>query len=411
MAQGKAGERLTRAGHRVARVLRGAAGAPANMPVLYLADGDPRIDAMMDAVGAIAGGAHRFELAGLSLRDWPQTLDRTARAYATAKRPAMNALTARMKRRLYRAQYNWARAQFQAQPGAIALAWNGMTSTRYAYMAAAQDAGVARLYMERAPLPGRVTLDPAGVNWLASVPRSRGVFEDWAAQGRGRDGDGWRALRAGLVARASTRADVGQGGGADLPEGRFLFCPLQVPNDTQIRQFSGWVGSVEAQLRAMADAAQLLPDGWHLRLKEHPSSRIAFGPLLAELTARAPGRVIVDNTTDTFAQVAASAGVITVNSSVGLQAFFFDRPVLVLGQAFYGQPGLVDLVPSADAMKAFFAAPDTMGFDPLFRARFMNWLDQVYYPRVDIRPDGSAWIDPAIVAAKVAQARLAAQNP
>lgn len=405
MARRKTKQRLIRARHRVAHVVRDMAGARPERPVWYLADGDPEIDGMMEAVGRIAGGAYRFELARVRFRDYPETEALTRLAFETAKRPPSNAASAWLKRRLYRGQYNWARAQFEAQPDVIALAWNGRTSTRLAYMEAARDAGVARLYMERSPLPGRVTLDPQGINQLNAVPRERAFFEAFAAEAPAHRGEGWRAIRERLTARASSRADVGQGTGSDLPQGGFLFCPLQVPNDTQIRQFSGWVGSIEAQLQAMARAAQRLPAGWHLRIKEHPSSRIAFGPLLAELAARSEGRLIVDNSTDTFAQVAASAGVITVNSSVGLQAFFYDRPVMVLGQAFYGLPGLVNLAQSAGEMEALFADPAQLGFDPEFRAAFMNWLDQVYYPAVTQGAAGQFEIDPDITRAKIAAAR------
>jgi len=409
MSSRKTRERLTRAVRRFARIVKSSAAPRSGMPVCYLADGDPEIDAMMEAVGRIAGGARRLELAGVAWQDFPETAARSELAYATAKKPASNPVLAALKQRLYRGQYNWARTRFEANPGIIALAWNGRTSTRLAYMEAARDAGAGRLYMERAPLPGRVTLDPEGINQLASVPRDRAFYDIWAGDDPRRSGEEWREIGTRLVARASSRADVGQGAGAALPDAPFLFCPLQVPNDTQIRQFAGWVGTIEGQIRAMGRATELLPAGWHIRVKEHPSSRIALGPLLAEVAAGTGGRLVVDNTTDTFAQVAASRGVITVNSSVGLQAFFHDRPVMVLGQAFYAQPGLVDVADDEVKMRALFADPDRMGYDAGFRARFMNWLDKVYYPKVELRKDGTAWIDPEVTAAKIASARSMAR--
>jgi len=402
----KAEARLNRGLHRLSRVLRGSIATRLDVPVWYLADGDPEIDAMMEAVGRAAGGVHRLELAGIAWRNFPETAARTAEAYATAKKPASNPVLATLKRRFYQGQYNWARARFEANPGVIALAWNGRTSTRLAYMEAARDAGAGRLYMERAPFPGRVTLDPEGINQLSSVPRAREFFEAWAGADPRRTGEDWREIGTRLTARASSRADVGQAAAAGLPDAPFLFCPLQVPNDTQIRQFAGWVGSIEGQIRAMGRAAELLPAGWHIRVKEHPSSRIALGPLLAEISAGTGGRLVVDNATDTFAQVAASRGVITVNSSVGLQAFFHDRPVMVLGQAFYGQPGLVDVADSEAKMRTLFAEPDAMRFDAGFRARFMNWLDQVYYPKVEMLPDGTARLDPGVTEAKIRAAKL-----
>lgn len=384
-----------------------ATGRPADARAFYLADGDPEIDAMMSCVAAGAGPVGRIEVALVSSVSFAETSAIADRAVATAKKPSTLQTIQRMKRALYARQYNWARRFFAARPGAVAIAWNGLTSSRYAFMEGARHAGAPRLYLERAPLPGRVTLDPAGINALNSVPRDRAAFEAWAEGDPDRRGDGWRRLKDELTARASTRPDVGQGTGATLGSGPFLFCPLQVPNDTQIRQFGGWAGTVEGQIRAIAQAAALLPPGWHLRIKEHPSSRIAFTRLLADLAGASDGRLVVDNATDTFAQLAASRGVITINSSVGLQAFFFDQPVIVLGQAFYGQPGLVTVADSEAAMRAAFAAPETLTFDAGFRAVFMNYLDRVYYPEVRWQ-DGRAVIDPAQIADKLAQARALA---
>jgi capsular polysaccharide export protein len=74
---------------------------------------------------------------------------------------------------------------------------------------------------------------------------------------------------------------------------------------------------------------------------------------------------------------------VTLNSSMGLQAFFHDKPVVVLGRAFWALPDVATQVTGQVGLDAAFAAPDALTFDPAARARFMNWLDQVYYPRFD----------------------------
>ncbi len=374
--------------------------------VEYLADGNPEIDAMMAAVAALApGGMARRAFVPASLRPFPESAALADRAVDTARHPSALKAGQAAKRALYWAQYNWARRHFAENPGRIAMAWNGITSSRLAWLQGARDAGAGTLYMERSPLPGRVTLDARGVNWLNSVPRSRAAFEAWAAEDPARRGDGWRRLKAALIARPSARADVGQGQG-NLP-GRFVFCPLQVPGDTQIRQFAGWIGSVERQIAAMCSAAMALPDGWHLRIKEHPSARVTLAAELraamAQTGAGTAGKVIVDNATDTFAQVAASDAVLTINSSVGLQAFFFDRPVMVMGQAYFDQPGLTTRIGSEPQLREAFACPEAFGFDPALRAIFMNWLDREYYPAVEMQPDKSARVDPRIAAARIAE--------
>jgi capsular polysaccharide export protein len=273
------------------------------------------------------------------------------------------------------------------------VAWNGLTGSRMAFLAGARDAGARTLHVELAPLPGRITLDPAGLNAEGSVPRDPDFFRHWA---RGRDLSGWREAGAGLTARASRRADVGQGGGA-LPESPFLFCPLQVPGDSQVTLFAGWTGGMVGFVQALGRAAAHLPPGWHLRLKEHPSARVPLGPLLAPLVEG--GRVVVDNATDSFAQMAAARAVVTLNSSMGLQAFFHDRPVITLGRAFYALPGLVLAAGDQAALDALFADASALGHDTALRAAFIAWLDQVYYPRFDA---GTGRIDPQALADRLA---------
>ncbi len=366
--------------------------------IVYPAEYNDRKEAVFAALAQVDGG-RRLGIIPLSFTDYPETAARVDAALARAKRQPKGRIMRWLKRRLIRGQYNWSRAYFTRHPDHIAVAWNGLTGSRMAFMAGAKDAGAARLYAELAPFPGRITLDPAGVNAEGSVPQDPAFYRDWAGDDPSRTGDGWRALGTGMVARPSRRDDVGQGGHS-LPDTPFLFCPLQVPDDSQVRLFAGWTGGLEGFLAALGQAAQRMPDGWHLRLKEHPSAKVRLGDLIAPLVAG--GRVVLDNATDSFAQLAASRGVVTLNSSMGLQAFFHDKPVVVLGQAFWALPGVATKATSQIKLDAALADPGALSFDPKLRAAFMNWLDQCYYPAFDW-PGGTA--DMAAFAARLDAAR------
>lgn len=340
----------------------------------YRASKDAAMQAVADSMG---WPADALAVAPLSPRGFPQTAARVAEAMATAKKQPRSGFGRWAKGLLLRLQYNGARRYFLRHPGRVALAWNGMTGTRRAFLAGAQDAGAVKLHMELAPLPGRITLDPAGVNFDNSVPRHPQFFRDWLAARPGLDRAAWRELGAGMTARPSRRADVGQGAGA-LPDSPFLFCPLQVPDDSQVLLYAGWCGGLDGFLAALAQGAAALPEGWHIRLKEHPSAKVSLKERLAPMLAG--GRVVLDNDTDSFAQVAASRGVITLNSSMGLQAFFFDKPVVTLGQAFFAIPGLVDAAPDQAGFDALMARAGGLGFDADLRDAFMTWLVADYYP-------------------------------
>lgn len=373
--------------------------------IVFPAEYDARKEAVFAALARAAGGGRRLRVWPLSARGFPETRARVAEALARAKRQPRGPAGRVLKRALLALVYNGARRYFARHPGDVAVAWNGLTGMRRAFLAGARDAGAPVLHAELAPFPGRITIDPAGVNAEGSVPQSPAYFREWAAADPGRQGDGWRTLGAGMVARPSRRADVGQAGAEVLPDAPYLFCPLQVPDDSQVTLFAGWCGGMAGFLAALAEAAPHLPPGWHLRIKEHPSAKTPLGPLLAPLLAT--GRVVVDNATDSFAQVAASRGVVTLNSSMGLQSFFHDKPVVVLGRAFFALPGLLTLANGPDALRAAFAGAEGLTFDAALRGAFMGWLDAAYYPRFDW-PGGTA--DDSALAAKIADARMAVRG-
>jgi capsular polysaccharide export protein len=356
--------------------------------IVWPAEYNARKAAVFAALAQADGGGRRLPFVPLSLTDWPETAGRVATAVARAKKAPNGPVGRWAKATLIRGQYNWARDYFTRHPDHLAVAWNGLTGSRMAYLAGARDAGAAVLHAELAPFPGRVTLDPAGVNAEGSVPQDPDVYRPYTG------GDDWRRLGDGLAARPSRRADVGQVTGG-LPDAPFLFCPLQVPDDTQVQLFAGWTGGMAGFLQALADASSHLPGGWHLRVKEHPSARM---PL--DLSGLGP-RIVVDNATDSFAQLAAARGVVTLNSSMGLQAFLWDKPVMALGRAFWALPGLALAPSDQTALNAAFAAPDWT-FDAPLRGGFMTWLDRHYYPRF-AWPGGDG--DTAAFAARIAEAR------
>ena len=363
--------------------------------IIYPAEWNARKEAVFTVLAQADGGGRRLWTVPWSWRGFPETEARVAVCLARAKRQPQG-FGRWAKAWLIRLQYNGARRLFQRSPGAVAVVWNGLGGSRQAFVLAAQDAGLATLACELSPFPDRITVDPVGVNAESSV-----MTADYAGF---EAGEAWRAMGMGMTARASRRADVGQGEGR--LEGRYLFCPLQVPSDSQVTLFAGWTGGMDGFLRALGQAALHLPQGWHLRLKEHPSARQSLAAALAPLIAT--GRVVVDNATDSFAQIAGSAGVVTLNSSMGIQAFFHDKPVVVLGRAFFAQPGLVTLAQDQTTLNAAFAAADSLTYDATLRAKFMNWLDRVYYPACKF-PPGTA--DLSAMAEKLRQARKMAANP
>ncbi|MEC8629004.1 MAG: capsular biosynthesis protein [Pseudomonadota bacterium] len=379
--------------------------------IAYVAGWTAKKDTVFRALGEVAGNAVRLPFIGWSPRGFADSAVRAQACFDTAKKKPASGIGRAIKYRLIWGQYNWSRRYFTRHPDRIAVCWNGLTGSRRAFMEGARDAGAARVFAELAPFPGRITLDPVGVNYLNALPRDGMFYTEWAGDEPARIGDGWRALGSNLKSRPSRRADVGQADGADLADqGPFLFVPLQVPDDSQINLFAGWSGSVAGMLNALAEASAALPEGWYIRVKEHPSAKQAMGDALTTAIAKSNGRMRFDNKTDTFAQVAAARAVVTINSSVGLQAMFFNKPVITLGQAYFAIPGVVHPANDADALRAAFSEIEEVTFDRDLRAAFLNYLDQVYYPTLTPTGDGTAKLPESVkknvIDAAIARSRL-----
>jgi capsular polysaccharide export protein len=175
-----------------------------------------------------------------------------------------------------------------------------------------------------------------------------------------------------LVARTGVkRESLGNSGGAP-----FLFVPLQVRGDTQISVHGGWIRSVPDFIDEVARAAEYLPAGWRVVFREHPSDRVGNAAQLARLVGP---RVAVDNATDTFELVRRAEGVVTVNSSVGMQALLFGKPVLALGRANYTVPGVVATAGGAEGLAEAFAGARDWTIDSELTEAFLRFLAEEYY--------------------------------
>ena len=75
-------------------------------------------------------------------------------------------------------------------------------------MDGARDAGARTLYFELAPLPGRLTADPCGVNYASGLPRDIAPYRAWLRDAPTPD---WRAVGREIQQRrpANARVDVG----------------------------------------------------------------------------------------------------------------------------------------------------------------------------------------------------------
>jgi capsular polysaccharide export protein len=134
--------------------------------------------------------------------------------------------------------------------------------------------------------------------------------------------------------------------------GRFVLVALQVASDSQIQESSPYGGMQALIAELTASFAAHAPAGLRLVFKHHPRDRgyNHYGRLIAELRRRHGIRreQLLYLHDAPLAPLLASdqcRGLITVSSTVALQALVAGVPVKLMGDTFFDLAGLVDQAP------------------------------------------------------------------
>lgn len=174
----------------------------------------------------------------------------------------------------------------------------------------------------------------------------------------GRELTGWipryltRKKRAALAAGAQSRL-------LSDPSPFFLY-PLQLNSDFQIRLNSGFKDVPDAIRHVIGSFADNAPLGSRLVVKNHPldNGLIDYAALIGREAARRGlhDRVLYLDGGDGKTLVERCAGMVVVNSTMGLEGLLAGRPVYCLGDAIYAFPGLAGS-PAGQPLADFWAAP------------------------------------------------------
>lgn len=290
----------------------------------------------------------------------------------------------------------------------LVVGWSGTRPRARAAMKLAESRGIATLYFEQGSFPNTTVADPKGVNWEGSmrgfeVPRryDRARIERWLEEFRARSGPAHpaesdaRKVRAEVVDavlnfftrrspfhptlyfdhdRRAPQASLFRHGALwlrsklrfrataqeemrALPE-RFVFLPLQVHDDMQVIVHSPRIRTMEELVDATIEA---LPEGWSLVVKSHPLDEARRNyDVLSEMLEGERFRFV--HRANTLELIRRSGAVVTLNSTVGLEALAFFKPVVVLGDAVYAGRGFTVDVPDPEELPA--KLPEALRFRP-----------------------------------------------
>ena len=248
--------------------------------------------------------------------------------------------------------------------------WNGLTLAGQTAAAFAKAHSVCTVYFELGNIEPKLFVDPEGVNAASRVARLPELLNEWditdgevakwkrdfikrnqrvqsLPQARIlRKVNAWfpvdwlgakmlripQPYRTSLFKKILSKIDLGLFVKApDIrPTVSYVFLPLQVSSDTNLLLFSDYnnlAAIAFAETRAAERSCRLV-------VKPHPAE--PDFALLREITALCRQRNHLMTSYNTTELILGAEEVITINSTVGLEAILLDKKVTILGRSLYG---------------------------------------------------------------------------
>ncbi|GEK55946.1 capsular biosynthesis protein [Pseudoalteromonas espejiana] len=249
----------------------------------------------------------------------------------------------------------------------VMVIWNGNKLPNTTVAMAAKALGIKQFYYENGLLPGTTSLDPQGINYHASLSRDPEFYLNFNRNNALNFDAPDLIPRENHKKRCEFEAE-------NIPK-RYIFVPFQVPHDTQIASFSPWIDSMEMLYDEVVTAVRALNDPeLKVVFKEHPSWHKHY----RDLYNKDPIALFA-NGNKTCELIERAEAVITINSTVGLEALQLNKRVITVGQACYNIEGLVK---HASTSKELAMQVDDVvkgwQFNPLLRDKFFCYLKHIY---------------------------------
>ncbi len=248
-------------------------------------------------------------------------------------------------------------AYLQAHKPKVVCLWNGSKIPYSTIAQAAKLRGINTLFFENGLLPNTTTADPAGVNAYSSIAQQ---LQHYNPQ---------------LSHTSPATANSTFASPAALPE-NYIFVPFQISSDSQMVVHSPWMHNFETLFYTLCtlQAKHNLPP---LVFKEHPNDRHKYTHLHSHNF-----KGMFANTIPSQALIAGAALVVTVNSTVGLEALLQHKPVITLGDTFYNINGITQQATSWGALEALLQAPIQQP-NPSTLTHFIDFLANEYCVKGD----------------------------
>lgn len=153
---------------------------------------------------------------------------------------------------------------------------------------------------------------------------------------------------------------------------RYFLVSLQVYNDSQITHHSDYNDIVEFIEEVIDSFAKFAPPNIHLVLKHHPLDRAhrQYGNLIAMLATNAgiASRVHYGCDMHLPSLIRHSLGMVTINSTTGLQSIYHRKPTKTMGRAIYN----IDKMTDQKSLDKFWQNPEKPDHD--YYLKFREYL-------------------------------------
>ncbi len=223
----------------------------------------------------------------------------------------------------------------------------------------ARQMNICVFFFENGLLPNTTTMDAKGTNFYNSLPREFNFYNNVSIP----------FIKPDYVERQSFNGKDN----LKLPK-HYIFCPFQDWLDTQILLHSPWVKNMEEFYEVITKIATTLPEDLYLVIKKHPNCKKSYDAL--EMIKNP--KIIFANYNKTASLIQNAEAVLTINSSVGIEALMFHKKVITLGSAFYSGYGFAKKANNINELSEIIKNLDSWNIDVDMTDKFLSYIQHYY---------------------------------
>ncbi len=216
-----------------------------------------------------------------------------------------------------------------------------------------------RVYIENGFFPNTLQIDPHGINAANSLPRKAEYYLNLPNY----------ELKD-LPTKVQVRKQKVDYPVIELPND-YIFLPFQIPSDQQIRVHSTWIKTMDDFMDLIIEFAAKYSDK-NFVIKEHPSFK-------QSIIGKKPVKknILFANGNSTEELIKNARFIITLNSTVGIEALLFRKPVITLADACYNIDGLVRHASNSEELNQIILDTDWFP-DERLRIQFLGYIWNEY---------------------------------